>query len=65
MSNDELYQIEKTADKQATMPSALIKRLVTELLQARWEAENYRKLAAYYKGDNDVGAAIGVRVIAN
>ena len=65
MSNDELDQIEKTADKQATMPSALIKRLVTELLQARWEAENYRKLAAYYKGDNDVGAAIGVRVIAN
>jgi len=64
VSNDELDEIEKTTDKQPTMPSAVVKRLVTELLQARWEAENYRRLAVYYKGDNDVGTAIGLRAVS-
>ena len=64
MSNDEIEEIEKSADKQATMPSAVVKRLTAELMQARWEAENYRRLAAYYKGDNDVGTAVGLRAVS-
>ncbi len=69
MTNDQLNDIDEMTRKQPTVPSEVAQALVSALLQARWEADNYRKLAAYYRGTQDagdnVGAAVGLRAATN
>ena len=64
MTQLEIEQIEATAKANPTVSSEAVMRLIEEMRHLEWKVENYRKLAAYYKGSTDVGEADGLRVDA-
>ena len=45
----DLEELEGAARKNPLMPSAVVLELVSAVRMARWQSENYRKLAEYYR----------------
>ena len=57
MTQTEINDAETAAFASPTVSSDVVIRLVQALRMAEWKMDNYRKLAAYYRGTDDVGAA--------
>lgn len=49
MSDERLEELLTAAKKNALMPAAVVFELAEAVRMARWQAENYKKLADYYR----------------
>lgn len=59
MSEEQLADLEKAAKRNALMAADAVLDLIAAVRMARWQAENYRKLADYYREGGKNAAECG------